>query len=127
MDRNMIDTGGLVNGLRADLHEFECPGMDEDGNWLGPCDCAEEIVWITLTLEIENHYEEIETVTRTVEVTVPPPPLDEDSDEHAFWRDEHILPHTGTGHVTGNSSYFVEVTATSDPDVIAEGTEWEWC
>lgn len=30
----------LVNGLRADLHEPDCPGMDEDGNWLGPCDCA---------------------------------------------------------------------------------------
>lgn len=31
-----------VNGLRADLHDPKCPGMDEDGNWLGPCDCAEQ-------------------------------------------------------------------------------------
>lgn len=42
---------GLVNGLRTDLHEPNCPGMDEDGNWLGPCDCAKQhegmppIIW----------------------------------------------------------------------------------
>lgn len=32
----------IVNGLRADLHDPDCPGMDEDGNWLGPCNCAEK-------------------------------------------------------------------------------------
>lgn len=31
--------GQIVNGLRVDFHEFPCKGMDEDGNWLGPCLC----------------------------------------------------------------------------------------
>lgn len=31
---------GEVNGLRPDLHEPDCPGMDADGNWLGECSCA---------------------------------------------------------------------------------------
>lgn len=39
----------LVNGLRADLHDVDCDGMDEDGNWLGPCKCAEEFPVITWT------------------------------------------------------------------------------
>lgn len=41
----------IVNGLRVDLHEPDCKGMDADGNWLGDCDCAEQhhgmpsIIW----------------------------------------------------------------------------------
>lgn len=43
--------GEIVNGLRVDLHEPDCAGMDTDGNWLGDCDCAEQeegmpaIIW----------------------------------------------------------------------------------
>lgn len=48
LDQAIRDT---VNGLRADLHEPTCEGMDQDGNWLGPCSCAEQeagmppIIW----------------------------------------------------------------------------------
>lgn len=41
----------VVNGLRVDLHEPNCPGMDADGNWLGDCNCSDQhegmpaIIW----------------------------------------------------------------------------------
>lgn len=81
---------------------------------------------VKLTLEIENHYEEIEPVTNTVTVVVPKPPQDKDSDEFDEWREDHIFPHTGTGHETGNSSYFVKVIASEDAALVPVGTEWEW-
>jgi hypothetical protein len=82
---------------------------------------------INLTLEIENYYEEIDPITTRVEVNIPPPPddVEEDSDEYQDWVDDNILPHTGTGHTTGDSSYWVKVIETDSPD-IPVGTEYSW-
>lgn len=79
---------------------------------------------IHLTIRIENHYEEIDTVVVTQEITVGLPPEGDYQDDG--WAYDEVYPYTGTGHTTGDSAYFVEVIASSDPDLIPVGTEWEW-
>lgn len=81
---------------------------------------------ITLDLSIENHYEDGDMVKTTVTTLVPPPPDEDDEDATDEWRQAWIYPHTGTGQESGNSAYFVEVVTSSQPDVIAVGTEWEF-
>ena len=79
---------------------------------------------IKLELEIENFYEEIEPITTNVTTTVPYPP---DGDwEDTDWSYDYIFEHTGTGHTTGSSGYFVQVLNSSDPTAIPPGTTWEF-
>jgi hypothetical protein len=81
---------------------------------------------IALTLTVENVYVELgETITTFCEVDVPPMPTD--PDDRFDWEQEHIFPHTGTGHTSGDAGYFVSVTQTSDPNNIPPGTEFEFC
>lgn len=81
---------------------------------------------ITVKLEIENHYEDGDQVTTHVDTTVPPPPDEDDEDAVDEWEQNWIFPHTGTGQTEGDSSYFVEVVESSDPEAIPVGTEYEF-
>ena len=81
---------------------------------------------ITVSLEIENIYEDDEAVTTHVEATVPAPPPDTDEEAYRAWHEEHIQPLTGTGHTTGDAGYFVEVKASSDEALLPVGTEFEY-
>jgi hypothetical protein len=84
---------------------------------------------IVLTLVIENHYpEDGDVVQTTVETTVPEPPYPPHSYayESDDWEYDHIFCHTGTGRTEGDSAYFVEVTASSRPDLIPVGTKYEF-
>lgn len=80
---------------------------------------------VTLQLKIENHYAGGKVRTKATCI-VPLPPEDRDSDEYQDWENEFIFAETGTGQTEGDSAYFVEVTASSQPDVIAVGTEYEF-
>lgn len=81
---------------------------------------------VKISLEIENHYElhgQIDT-TVTDKVIPAPPTTDRDADEWDNWAYDHIFQFTGTGREDGNSSYFVTVTACSDPALIGEEFEF---
>lgn len=83
---------------------------------------------ITISLEIENHYELHGQIdTSVTDKVIPAPPTrrtNRDSDEWDNWAQDHILPFTGTGREKGNASYFVTVTACSDPALIGEEFEF---
>lgn len=102
---------------------------------------------LTVMLEIENVYEDDDPVTTTVTTEIPAPwcptcsatldpvPADrekrycsscddwKDIDE---WEDEVIFPLTGSGHEDGDAAYFVKVKVSSQPELLAVGTEFEF-
>jgi len=81
---------------------------------------------MNIELKIENIYEDAEDVVTTVRATIPAPPEGKEagSEEYDDWAYDNIYQLTGTGHETGNSAYFVEVTACDDPNLV--GAEFEW-
>ena len=82
---------------------------------------------VTLTLAIENFYPGSCRAVRTrATIQVPPPPTDTETDWYDEWAYEHIYPATGTGRTEGDSAYFVEVIASSRPELIPVGTKFEF-
>jgi hypothetical protein len=80
---------------------------------------------VTVNLEIENTYEDGDTVITTVtDAVIPAPPADEDSDEYHEWGQEHIFQFTGTGRTDGDSFYDVTITASSRPELIGRTFEF---
>ncbi len=81
---------------------------------------------ITISLEIENTYEDDDhdETTYVTDKVVPAPPALEDEEALQEWADEHIYCETGTGHTEGDSWYDVKVTASSDPALV--GREFQW-
>jgi len=71
---------------------------------------------ITITVEIENTYEDGTEITTHETVEVPPIPADEDAAWD--WADEHIRPLTGTGKTEGDAWYDCTITASSDPAIV---------
>lgn len=75
-------------------------------------------------LAIQNHYELYGRIDTEVTATIPlPPPVTEPDDPWATtprdeWEQTHIYDHTGTGRTEGDSWYFVEITASSSPELI---------
>ena len=81
----------------------------------------DEPVTIDVTLLIDNYYSDGDKIKTTVQTTIPAPdPDDED------WEYDHIFEHTGTGRTDGDSCYFVTVAASSRPDILPVGTEYEF-
>lgn len=76
---------------------------------------------ITISLTIENTYEDGFTVVTDVTdaVIAAPPPVD-DHDAHHDWAYEHIFPFTGTGWTAGDAWYDVTVTACTDPTLVGQ-------
>jgi hypothetical protein len=88
-------------------------------------DSANEVP-IDLTLEIDNVYEDGEDVQTVAQVQVSEPQGSDGSDTRSDWEMDEIFPHTGTGRTDGNSAYFVNVAASSRPDLIPVGTTYEF-
>lgn len=103
-------------------------GVHDDLNRGWGCDgVVSPSVQVTLTLHVDNDYELYGSVVTTPTVTVPAPP-DRAKDEKAYdlWEYNHIFAATGTGRTEGDCAYFVEVTASDRPDLVAVGTEYEF-
>lgn len=81
---------------------------------------------VTITVEIDNTYEDGSTVVTHRTATVPAPAGAEGSDERWNWEHEHIFDLTGTGRTQGDAWYDVEVTASDRPDLIPVGTTYEF-
>lgn len=81
---------------------------------------------VTIALEIENCYDSGNKVVTKAITTIDPPPADRESQEYDDWEYNNIYCETGTGQESGDSAYFVLVTASSDPDAIPVGTEYEF-
>jgi hypothetical protein len=82
---------------------------------------------ITISLAIDNTYEDGTTIpTVATDVVVPPPPTDRDSGAWVDWSYDHIFERTGTGRTDGDSWYDVKVTASSNPDLIPVGLTFEF-
>lgn len=80
---------------------------------------------VTVSLAIENTYENGDVVNTTAtDVVVPAPPADEESEEYAEWGREHIFQFTGTGRPAGDSWYDVTITASSRPELIGRTYEF---
>lgn len=79
----------------------------------------------TVTMKINNIYEDGEQITTTVTATIPLPPAGDDEDDRYEWESEHIRPHTGTGHDGGDAGYFVEIIASDVPELL--GQTYEFC
>ena len=79
---------------------------------------------INVTLEIDNIYDG-DTIQTTVQTSLPPPPsLDHDSEEYSDWEYDYIFTHTGTGRTSGDSGYFVTVTASDRPGDAPPARAW---
>lgn len=83
---------------------------------------------ITISLEIENTYEEYDDVTTDAEnIVIPVPPADDcESWEWDDWFQDHIVGWSGYGRPDGDSWYDFTVTASSDETIIAVGTTYDW-
>lgn len=80
---------------------------------------------ITISLAIENRYEDGDMIpTQVTDALIPAPPAAEDTDAQDAWEYEHIFSFTGTGRTTGDSWYDVTVTACSDPTLIGKTYEF---
>jgi hypothetical protein len=76
---------------------------------------------ITISLAIENRYEDGSMIpTSVVDAVIPAPPPDTDDEAISAWEWEHIYQFTGTGNTDGDSWYDVTVTACSDPTMIGK-------
>lgn len=88
---------------------------------------------IAVTLEIDNVYEDGESIQTFVETEIDPPPTDaelendEDGKLRDDWEQENIFEHTGTGKTEGDAGYFVKVLQSSDPERLPPGTMYEFC
>jgi hypothetical protein len=71
----------------------------------------------TVTLRIENAYEDGHEVVTRVTTTLPLP-LPVDEDERNDWEYEHIYQHTGTGREHGDSWYDVEIVESTAPELV---------
>lgn len=80
---------------------------------------------VTVLLEIENTYELYDGVTTYAVVTVPAPPAVSDA-TYDDWKYDNFHEHTGVGYPDGDSWYDVIVLASSHPDLIAVGQEWDF-
>jgi len=82
---------------------------------------------ITLELNIDNIYEDGESITNLVEVEVEEPwaPV-ENWEELEIWADECLQEHTGTGRTEGEASYFVEITKAPEEWQSLVGKHFEW-
>jgi len=114
----------------ADISEFsDKPGaiwkLTGPNSVASPGPAQEEL--IAVTLEIDNIYEDGEQIQTVVQAEIPAPPTDKDSGEYEDWEYDHIFEHTGTGKEEGDAGYFVKVTASSRPDLLPVGTEYEFC
>jgi len=87
-------------------------------------DAAADVITVTLTLMIENHYEFYPTVLTTATVTIPAPPNPGDEAAYDEWAYDHIYPQTGTGHEDGDSWYFVDVIESTDPTLLRHRFEF---
>jgi hypothetical protein len=86
---------------------------------------SEQDKTITISLAIENRYEDGDMIPTTVtDALIPAPPADGDADAQDTWEQEHIASFTGTGRTTGDSWYDVTVTACSDPSLIGKTYEF---
>ena len=113
----------LTEAMEAILGGDDAPHQTLPDGWvLDPIDDPRE-GYVHVSLEIENHYElyGTETTYRT-RLEIPAPPEGDTSDD--TWQQEYIYPETGVGHEDGDSSYFVKVTASSDPALV--GQEFEF-
>ncbi|MFE0964081.1 hypothetical protein [Streptomyces fungicidicus] len=73
----------------------------------------------TITLRIENTYDDGEEIVTRAVTTVPLPLPDEDSTERMDWEYDHIFPLTGTGRTGGGDSWYdVEITESTAPDLV---------
>ena len=80
---------------------------------------------ITVSLAIENTYEDGDMIaTEVTDALIPAPPAAEDADAQDAWEQEHIFSFTGTGRTTGDAWYDVTVTACSDPALIGRTYEF---
>ena len=79
---------------------------------------------ITISLAIENRYDDGTMIPTQVAGAVVPAPPTGDEDALQAWAYEHIHPLTGTGRTHGDSWYDVTVTACSDPSLIGETYEF---
>ena len=80
---------------------------------------------ITISLAIENRYDDGSMIpTSVTDAVIPAPPPDTDEEATSAWEWEHILPFTGTGRTDGDSWYDVTVTACSDPTMIGKTYEF---
>jgi hypothetical protein len=83
---------------------------------------------VAVTYRIDNIYEDGTRIQTLVETEVPPPPLDEDSDEYADWENDHVFEHTGSDYPEGgDAGYFVLVLQSSDPKALEPGRLFEFC
>ena len=88
----------------------------------------------TLSIKIENIYEDGDKVIVTQDIDVPAPPNhDFDSEDHEDWAYDNLHSLTGTGRYAGNdagetrtpdAAYFVEVLASEDPALVGHTYEW---
>lgn len=78
---------------------------------------------VTMSLAIENIYDG-DTIHTTADAVAPPPPAEDDEDDYDEWSYAWVYQHTGTGRTEGNSAYFVEVTASSDPTLVGRKFEY---
>lgn len=82
---------------------------------------------MVISADITNRYEGGDVVHTTArDVTIPIPPSKSDEGAYADWETDHIFELTGTGREQGDSWYDVVITASSRPDLIAVGDEFEF-
>ena len=79
---------------------------------------------VEVTMVIDNVYELYGTIQTTVTVTVPKPPAAEGTEDYDEWAYDHLYCETGTGREDGDSAYFAEITASSDPALVGRKFEW---
>ncbi|MFI5863542.1 hypothetical protein [Streptomyces sp. NPDC051546] len=72
----------------------------------------------TVTLRIENTYEDGTEVVTTPAVSVPLPLPAADTEERETWEWDHILQHTGTGRADGDAWYDVEIVESTAPELV---------
>jgi hypothetical protein len=80
---------------------------------------------VQVTLLIDNYYEGGDKIKTTYEGWIPAPP-GRDDPGYEDWEQDWIYEYTGTGRTEGDSAYFVTVGASSRPDLLPVGTEFEF-
>ena len=70
---------------------------------------------LSISLRIENAYDNGSEIETTVTDALLPAPASLDEDEVEAWAEEHLRPLTGTGRVEGDACYDVYVTACTLP------------
>jgi hypothetical protein len=74
---------------------------------------------ITISLAIENRYDDGTMIpTEVVDAIIPGPPPEDDPAAFDAWLYEHVHAFTGTGRPHGDAWYDVTVTACTDPNLV---------